>query len=329
MPNEIKKPLDKFANKFGDVFVPKELAKPLMMAGAFIPGPIGYAVSAAGQGKAYGKLDYDALAMQAAMNQTMKQPQMSGPSGNPGNLGTSVHSGAQYGTTTSTPLTMTPSTVPTGTYTPTYQAGSPAPAAKGPGFFQRTAEGVGDVRNRYLGDPRDRMLFDKQMEWNPATKSFEATYFNPGDAWTSLGNPWNAPGPMTDAEFAAFKSGATNIGTAGSAQYGMMEQKEIIEDYEKDKEREEARNRDYWQNYFAGIERYGPYREGRMGDEMDALYGQYGAADEYDPYHGMRDAYAGTYFDEDRWYKDGGRVGLQGGGNPHRDVAPRPRRAGL
>jgi len=134
---------------------------------------------------------------------------------------------------------------------------------------------------------------------------------------------------MSDAEFAAFKSGATNIGTAGSAQYGMMEQKEIIEDYEKDKKREEARNRDYWQNYFAGIERYGPYREGRMGDEMDALYNQYGAADEYDPYHGMRDAYAGTYFDEDRWYKDGGRVGLQGGGGPHRDIAPRPRRAGL
>ena len=123
-----------------------------------------------------------------------------------------------------------------------------------------------------------------------------------------------------------------DIGAAGSAQFGMMTQKEVIEDYKKQQEREEARNRGFWQNYFAGMTRNRPYETGRMGDEIDQLYAQYGAADEYDPYFGMRDAYAGTYFDEDRWYrsyKKGGRVDYAGGGNPHRDIAKPIRPGGL
>ena len=57
MPNEIKKPLDKFANKFGDMFVPKELAKPLMMAAPYL-GPIaGPIAAAAGSAKEHGGID--------------------------------------------------------------------------------------------------------------------------------------------------------------------------------------------------------------------------------------------------------------------------------
>ena len=64
---------------------------------------------------------------------------------------------------------------------------------------------------------------------------------------------------------------------------------------------------------------------------MGGLYAQYGAADEYDPYYGMREAWAGTDYADDRYYnvKDGGRIGLQGGGNPHLDVARPIRSSGL
>ena len=78
MPNEIKKPLDKFANKFGDMFVPKELAKPLMMAAPYL-GPIaGPIAAAAGSAKEHGGIDYDLVAMTYAMN-------MEGPQAGPAN----------------------------------------------------------------------------------------------------------------------------------------------------------------------------------------------------------------------------------------------------
>jgi len=307
MPNELKKPLDKFANKFGDMFIPKELAKPLMMAAPFL-GPIaGPIASMAGSAKQHGGIDYDLLALTVASTMPSAKPP-------------TVTSPATY------PQSAIPST--SAAYTAPLQS-SAIPG--GPFSMQGLQQGLSNVRNMTLGDPASRQLLGEGWS-NPFQDPFKNSgnpfNWNPGSAWTDVGQVFQ--GPMTDAEKAAAKAGAINIGKAGSAQAGVMAQTEIMEDYKKQKERDEAENRGFWQNYFAGMTRNRPYREGRMGSEMDQLYAQYGAADEYDPYYGMQDAYAGTYFDEDRWYgKKGGRIGLQGGGGPHRDIAPRPRRAGL
>ena len=301
MPNEIKKPLDKFANKFGDMFVPKELAKPLMMAAPFL-GPLGPYAAAAGSGKEYGGIDYDLVAMTMAMNSQQAPTTPTGsPAGPPGSaaLGTAPYS-----------LLAT-------------QAG-------GPTFMQNLGQGISNAayntRDFLAGNPADRNLGLGFQ--NPFQGGLQSPItMNPGSSWTNMGSMFSG-----NPDWDLIKEGAADIGAAGSAQYGMVAQKELIEDYKKNKERDEARNRAYWQNYFAGMERYRPYRTGEMGDEMDALYAQYGAADEYDPYHGMRDAYAGTYFDEDRWYrsyKKGGRVDYAGGGNPHRDIAKPIRPGGL
>ena len=303
MPNEIKKPLDKFANKFGDMFIPKELAKPLMMAAPFL-GPLGPIAAAAGSAKEHGGIDYDLVAMTMAAN--AQQP-----------------SGGQASTAPRRP----PGAVARGTS---------ALGPQNPSFMQNLGQGTSNAfyntRDFLLGNPTDRSLLSGSWQ-NPFAGGGQSPItgvgWDPGSSWTNMFN--NQSGIFSNnADWDLIKEGAKDVGAAGSAQTGMMVQKDVIEDYKKQKERDEAENRGFWQNYFAGMTRNRPYEEGRMGAEMDQLYAQYGAADEYDPYYGMQDAYAGTYFDEDRWYgKKGGRIGLQGGGGPHRDIAPRPRRAGL
>ena len=303
MPNEIKKPLDKFANKFGDMFVPKELAKPLMMAAPYL-GPIaGPIAAAAGSAKEHGGIDYDLVAMTYAMN-------MEGPQAGPANQSNLPHS-----------------KIPTNSaaYTQPLQSSVNNPWYTPSGMHQ----GITNARDFLVGNPADRNLGLGFQ--NPFAAGGQSPItMDPGSSWTNMfsGNT-GIFGQNPDWDL--IKAGATDIGAAGTAQFGMMTQKEVIEDYKKQQEREEARNRGFWQNYFAGMTRNRPYETGRMGDEIDQLYAQYGAADEYDPYYGMREAYSGTYFDDDRWYgKKGGRIGLYGGGNPHLDVNPiRPRSAGL
>ena len=289
MPNEIKKPLDKFANKFGDMFIPKELAKPLMMAAPFL-GPLGPIAAAAGSAKEHGGIDYDLVAMTMAAN--AQQP-----------------SGGQASTAPRRP----PGAVARGTS---------ALGPQNPSFMQNLGQGTSNAfyntRDFLLGNPTDRSLLSGSWQ-NPFAGGGQSPItgvgWDPGSSWTNMFN--NQSGIFSNnADWDLIKEGAKDVGAAGSAQTGMMVQKDVIEDYKKQKERDEAENRGFWQNYFAGMTRNRPYEEGQMGAEIDELYAQYGAADEYDPYYGMRDAYAGTYFDEDRWYgKKGGRTGYALGGN--------------
>ena len=139
MPNEIKKPLDKFANKFGDMFVPKELAKPLMMAAPFL-GPIGGPIAAAaGSAKEHGGIDYDLVAMTMAMNMEGPQAGTGGPTSTTPNIPSSL------------PADMA-SAVPN-TYTLASPAASPAwytPSGMHQGFT--------NARDFFVGNPMDRNL---------------------------------------------------------------------------------------------------------------------------------------------------------------------------
>jgi len=268
-----------------------------MMAAPFL-GPIaGPIAAAAGSGKEHGGIDYDILAL--TMASTL--PCAAGPQ--QGQMGvTSVQNPGVMSTTPWGAQSLTPAT--TGYAAPWY-----APTS--------LRQGISNVRDMTLGDPSSRQLLDWEG-FNVAGQGMgNANPFtwNPGSNWTNtFGSQQGIFSP--NADWDAIKSSGTNIVKPATAQAGVMAQTEIMEDYEKQKERDEAENRGFWRNYFAGMTRNRPYEEGQMGAEIDELYAQYGAADEYDPYYGMRDAYAGTYFDEDRWYgKKGGRTGYALGGN--------------
>ena len=249
MPNEIKKPLDKFANKFGDMFIPKELAKPLMMAAPFL-GPLGPVAAAAGSAKEHGGIDYDLVAMTMAANAQQSPTTPTGsPAGPPGSaaLGTAPYS-------------------------------LHATQAGGPTFMQSLGQGTSNAfyntRDFLLGNPTDRSLLSGSWQ-NPFAGGGQSPItglgWDPGSSWTNMFN--NQSGIFSNnADWDLIKAGAADVGAAGSAQFGMMTQKEVIEDYKKQQEREEARNRGFWQNYFAGMTRNRPYETGRMGDEIDQLY---------------------------------------------------------